>query len=335
MDLFKMRSAFLIIILFICSFYYLQAQDTIVLHNGEEIRAKVMDTSDIVIKYKEYGSQDTVSVFTVFKSDVKLIKYADGARDELSKPGDKEDKPETKTMFGKKYKVFETDFVQAFYIGAEYSISNRYRLGNLIDFWQNLNNDPNAEIDQHGGFFIYKMGTFLPLDVNKRNWFGAEIQVMKTPEDAINATYNYSNGITGVNFNASFMNVLLFYGRSLNYKRNLLLTFEPTLNTCMMDGSITILNDVYDIDKAIGLGFEFDLGLRYIISKRFLADIHVGRRFLKVQELHKNEDSETGYSSFYADSSKEEFLKVDWGGFYLTAGFNISINRKIKAMIPE
>jgi len=67
-------------LIIICCSNALQAQDIIMLRTGDEIQAKVLEIGDRVIRYTEFGNQDSTT-YDIQKSDVFLIKYEDGAKD--------------------------------------------------------------------------------------------------------------------------------------------------------------------------------------------------------------------------------------------------------------
>lgn len=73
-----------IIVSIIFSSLIINAQDILVLQNGEEIEAKILEVDQSQIKYQLFsGSSD--SVFVVNRADAFMIKYAGGAKDVLNK----------------------------------------------------------------------------------------------------------------------------------------------------------------------------------------------------------------------------------------------------------
>jgi hypothetical protein len=56
------------------------SQDIITLKSGEEIKAKVLEVGTSEIKYKKFDNMDGPS-YTVIKSNVFMIKYANGSKD--------------------------------------------------------------------------------------------------------------------------------------------------------------------------------------------------------------------------------------------------------------
>jgi len=58
----------------------LHAQDIIIKENGDEIKAKVMEVGITEIKYKKAGNEEGPT-YAILKSEVFLIKYANGTKD--------------------------------------------------------------------------------------------------------------------------------------------------------------------------------------------------------------------------------------------------------------
>ncbi|MCK5170989.1 MAG: hypothetical protein KAQ75_14015, partial [Bacteroidales bacterium] len=76
------------------------------------------------------------------------------------------------------------DVISQYYIGAGYSLVNSYAIGNLLDFWQNINSDPNEEIGQATGIFSFRMGMQSSNSLKQKHWVGAELQIVITPTHA-------------------------------------------------------------------------------------------------------------------------------------------------------
>ena len=65
-------------------------QDVLITNEGEEVLVKVFEVSHDDIKYKKYSNLEG-PIYTMFKSDVFMIKYENGERDvfnvsEIRKP---------------------------------------------------------------------------------------------------------------------------------------------------------------------------------------------------------------------------------------------------------
>ncbi|OFX71034.1 MAG: hypothetical protein A2X12_05725 [Bacteroidetes bacterium GWE2_29_8] len=72
-----MRKTFIIISIIFVLVTSLVAQDFITTKNGEEIKAKVLEITQTEVKYKRFENIDG-PIYTVNKSDLLIIKYANG-----------------------------------------------------------------------------------------------------------------------------------------------------------------------------------------------------------------------------------------------------------------
>jgi len=73
----------LLFILFVCSSNIIQAQDTLSMRSGENILVKVIEVGTSEVKYKK---QDNLNgpVFSILKSDLLVIKYENGTKEDFS-----------------------------------------------------------------------------------------------------------------------------------------------------------------------------------------------------------------------------------------------------------
>ena len=73
----------LLFILFLCSSNIIKAQDTLSMRSGENILVKVIEVGTTEVKYKK---QDNLNgpAFSVLKSDLLMIKYENGTKDDFS-----------------------------------------------------------------------------------------------------------------------------------------------------------------------------------------------------------------------------------------------------------
>lgn len=76
-----MKKTFFIGIILLCNFLT-NAQDTIVKRNGDNILSKIIEISETEVKYKKFDFQDGPN-FIEHKSEIQLIKYSNGTRDEF------------------------------------------------------------------------------------------------------------------------------------------------------------------------------------------------------------------------------------------------------------
>src|SRR5437899_2306357 len=81
------------------------SQDIIILKNGNEVKAKVLEVAPSEIKYKKFDNQDGPT-YTDFKSNVFMIRYESGAKDlfngqvPVSVPSTEITSPESKESTG-------------------------------------------------------------------------------------------------------------------------------------------------------------------------------------------------------------------------------------------
>ncbi len=74
----------LLFILFICSSNITKAQDTLSTRYGENIPVKVIEVGTSEVKYKKLDNLNG-PVFSMLKSDLLMIKYANGTNEDFSK----------------------------------------------------------------------------------------------------------------------------------------------------------------------------------------------------------------------------------------------------------
>jgi len=73
----------LLFILFICSSNIIKAQDTLSMRSGENILVKVIEVGTSEVKYKKLDNLNG-PVFSMLKSDLLMIKYANGINEDFS-----------------------------------------------------------------------------------------------------------------------------------------------------------------------------------------------------------------------------------------------------------
>ncbi len=74
----------LLFILFICSSNIIKAQDTLSMRSGENILVKVIEVGTSEVKYKKLDNLNG-PVFSMLKSDLLMIKYANGTSEDYGK----------------------------------------------------------------------------------------------------------------------------------------------------------------------------------------------------------------------------------------------------------
>ena len=73
----------LLFILFICSSNIIKAQDTLSMRSGETILVKVIEVGTTEVKYKKLDNVNG-PVFSMLKSDLLIIKYENGTKEDFS-----------------------------------------------------------------------------------------------------------------------------------------------------------------------------------------------------------------------------------------------------------
>jgi len=223
----------------------------------------------------------------------------------------------------------KNEIISQYYIGAGYSFVNSYAIGNLLDFWQNRpNNDPNEEIEQATGIFSFRMG--MQNCISQKHWVGTELQIVITPTHALWGTNLFYGGRNEIYYRAYFANICLTYGYAIDRNSKMLIVFEPGLDIGTMTGTISTTTDYYEQAFSVGLGGHGALGLDCRCTNNMSANIRIGYRFIKLDEMHKDESSSTGYSTFYVEGTSGETVEVDWSGSYMTIGITFSSNTKRK-----
>ena len=74
----------LLFILFICSSNIIKAQDTLSMRSGENILVKVIEVGTTEVKYKKLDNLNGPD-FSMLKSDLLMIKYENGTKEDFSK----------------------------------------------------------------------------------------------------------------------------------------------------------------------------------------------------------------------------------------------------------
>ncbi len=73
----------LLFILFVCSSNIIKAQDTLSMRSGENILVKVIEVGTSEVKYKKLDNLNG-PVFSILKTDLLIIKYENGTKEDFS-----------------------------------------------------------------------------------------------------------------------------------------------------------------------------------------------------------------------------------------------------------
>jgi hypothetical protein len=317
-----MKTRLLLFLMFIFS-GIISAQDTIFVKTGQKIPAIIIEKNQVEIKYKKFGQAEPAAIYSVFVSDILSIHYSDGIIADYTLPGQDEIDRIPKTAL----ELAGTMKTWKFSLGAGGNYFSRNETDNLLLFWRRQISDNSAETGGNPIYYVINFKMAACLGQARRNWIGDEVQLTISPEDAIHVSNN--DGSYDIKLRSTFFNIILFYGHTLNYKKNLVLMFQPGLEMASMSGYIKLNNINYAISGNVGMGFNLGIGPDWIISKRLMASARVGQRFMTIEEMHKDSGSPTGYRSFPVNG---DHLSVKWSGTYASFGLTWSVYAKAKFM---
>ena len=258
-------------------------------------------------------------------SDIKSIHYSDGIIADYTQTanpltGNKKERPidNAGTMKAVRWTV-----------GVNMDNFDRNSNDNLLIFWRNQVGNKDAEIGGNTRFIPILLKMSFVIGNSGRNYLGDELQLVFTPSDAIfarNTAGNYE--IKLQNF---YYNIVIFYGHTLNHKRNLIGIFDPGINLGFMSGTIKLNNTVYNISGNLGSGYNIGSGIDWLITKRLMASGRAGYRTMKTKESHESATSSTNYASFYINHAvSDDLLDVKWNGPYFSVGLAWSFYTRLK-----
>ena len=324
-----MKSLFPFLLLLLVS-SIVTAQDTIFVKSGAVIPAVIFEKGEVEIKYKKFGQPEPAAIYTVFISDLASIHYKNGVIADYTMSGQNElDKqPETALEMAGTMRAIK------FSVGLSVNYFNRNESDNLLKFWRYMNGDNSLEIGGNPYYYPLNLKMILPLGQSRRNWLGDEVQLILTPQDAIYASND--DGTNEIQLRQFYMNIIMFYGHTLNHKKNLLVIFEPGFNLAFMSGNIKLNDKDHEVVASLGTGLHLALGMDWIISKRIMASFRVGQRFMTTQESHRDGSDKYSYSTFYVNPAvNDDLVSVSWSGPYASLGLSWSFYTKMKSLRPD
>jgi hypothetical protein len=305
----------------------IKAQDTIFMKTGAIIPAIILEKGEVEIKYKKIAQPESAGIYTVFNSDVASIHFKNGTVANYTKSNQNSINNESNqsTHWDPSAPVMK------FNIGVSGNYFMRNESDNLKLFWRNMNGgNPNLEIAGNPRYFCLNLSMCSPIGGTKRNWLGATLQLAFTPSDAISASNTYNGFSNEIKLNAFYYNIILYYGHTINHKKTLIIIFEPAVDIAMMSGSIK-MQDISYKEFAISGNSHFALGFDWIISKRILANLRAGERFMNIKEEHEDKTMSSGYGSFYVNyPANKDLVKVSWSGSYVSLGLSYSLYGKMR-----
>jgi hypothetical protein len=306
---------------------FIKAQDTIIMKSGVKIPAIILDKGDVEIKYKKFAQPEPAGIYSVFVSDVARIHYKNGASVDYNKINQAGINNQANQSANKNSSSPSMKFI----VGVSINNLKRNTSDNLLLYWRGLNNNNTLNIGGNQQYYALNLGMGSTLDANKRNWFGASLQLVLTPSDAISASNTYNGGLNEIKLNAFYYNISLYYGHTINHKKTLILIFEPAVDLVMMNGYIKVDDTKYNVSSMGGFSSHFALGLDWNISRRFMASLRAGEQFVKIKESHTDSKSSTGYASFYVNyPTNQDLVNVNWSGSYFSFGISYSLYTHIR-----
>jgi hypothetical protein len=311
--------------------FILSAQDTIFVKTGQRIPATIIEKNNTEIKYKKFGQAEPAAIYSLFISDIKSIHYSDGIIADYTQAG----QPLADNKPAAPIEKAGTMNAVKFSIGGAAQSFSRKTDDNLLVFWRDRLGDPKATIGGNPLSFPIVFRMNMALGNMKRNWIGDEVQFFMTPSDAIFATN--STGKYEIKLKNFYTSIIMYYGRSLNYKNNLLFIIEPGLDMSFMSGYIKLFSttknttESYNMYGNIGGGFHIALGADWLISKRITASLRGGYRSSKIKAQWEDRSvSPTKYYNFFVDPhSGDERLYITWNGPYASFGLQWSFYTKM------
>jgi hypothetical protein len=304
----------------------IKSQDTIFLKTGEIIPAIIVEKGEVELKYKKFAQPEPAGIYTVFISDVASIHYKNGSVAALSTSNQNVGN----TVNNQTTHYDPAAPVMKFNIGISGTYFKRNESDNLLLYWRYKNQNNNLDLGGNQRCFSLNLSMCSPMGGTKRNWFGATLQLAFTPSNAISASNIYNGLLNEIKLNTFYYNIIMFYGHSLNHKKNLIVIFEPALDLAMMSGSIKVDGTSYK-ESGMSGGSHFALGLDWIISKRILASFRAGERFMKIKEEHEDKTLSSGFGSFYVNPQiNNDLVSVNWSGPFASIGLSYSLYGKMR-----
>jgi hypothetical protein len=304
------------------------AQDTLFVKTGEVIPAVIVSKDNTEIKYKKFGQREPAAVYSVFVSDLKSIHYSDGIVADYTATQAVSEGPQ------RPIKLAPLMGIGKLSLGMSVTQFSRNTSDELTEFWQvNPLLKNTSPVTSNPKYYPLEFRMNMVMGRAKRNWIGTGLQLIFTPDDAISAVS--TDGKDKISLHGFYYNIPLYYGHTINHKKNLIAIFEPALNIATYSGNIMVNGVDYKLVSNLGTGMNLGVGVDWLFSKRFHLSLRAGQRFLKIKESHKSEASSTGYSSFYTNPPDKDLLTIKVNGPYVSAGLYWSMYFKMKGFRME
>lgn len=288
-------------------------QDTIFMKNGVRIPSVVQNKTVSEVYYKKLPQPGSQAIYSVFIHEVSSIHYQNGKIEYFNISSLETSEKKSQDMLAP-----SADQFFKFDLGINENRFSRIEDDNLLNFWRYINANQNLQLSGNPRYMSFEFTFSSPMGGTKRNWFGGKLQLIGTPENAIYASNNTGLYLNEIKLRNLYYNIIMFYGHSINHKKNLIVIFEPGINLGLMNGIIKYGGEESKVSEISGISSHFALGLDWIVSKHFTLNIRGGRKFMKTTD-----------QSFYGDPPNKELLFVNWGGYYIGAGLSFSFYKKM------
>lgn len=332
-----------------------KAQDIIILHNGDEIKAVVMKVGTTEIEYKKYENKETSPVYTITKDKVFMIRYADGTKDvfkkaEEEKPGEKKPDKQVSEESSKKQKndsakIGKTKF--RFHFGFSSNIYNSYRGGDELEamfvfvshytnYYNTFGTSEPVKNMGSGTYLGFRAG-FSLTPKYRRLRFGVDLQGCQTFKKALwrqsvapdayngpgtgNGQYFGLSSNMDVNeyyYGATFINIVPTLAYALNEKQTILWLVEPPgLCIAIAYGQNQFFGSTPVKKYGAGVGILWATGNDWMVTKHLGISTRFGYRWVQTNmgDVH--------YKT-YNNSIPIFPLHISWSGWYGTTGLIVS-----------
>ena len=259
-----MRIKILFLVLFIAAFGA-SAQDLIILRNNTNIKAKVLEVAITEIKYKKFDNLEG-PVYSILKSEVFMIKYANGTTDIFTEPA-----------------AYKKDSSAQIYSERKKLPTRILIYGGVSIPWGNF-----AELSEGGAETGWALGIFTsaPLQNGRPGFFHFQLSYAEHPYDFTAA----SNGNYDLSGSYSIWHVFVGIGGRTQAKRlagymNILLG----ANYVTVDGALADAgySDAFSFSMSTGAGAiianKFIFGIKYMYSKPTFINDH--STYIKTEQI--------------------------------------------------
>lgn len=292
---------------------FTSGQDTIFMKNGVCIPSVVQSKTAAEIFYRKLPQPGSQAIYSVFIHEVSSIHYQNGKIEFFTT-----NTLETSNKKGQDMMAPSADQYFKFGLGVNENRFNRIEDDNLLNFWRYINANQNLQLSGNPRYMSFEFTFSSPMGGTKRNWFGGKLQLIGTPDNAIYASNNTGTYQNEIKLKNLYYNIAMFYGHSINRKKNLIIIFEPSMDIGLMLGTITYGGEENDVNEMSSISSHFALGLDWNVTKHLSLNIRGGRKYMKTTDR-----------SFYGDPPNKELLYVNWGGYYVGAGLSFSFYKKM------